>query len=287
MSHRLLRGRCTVFGRRGVLALLALVLALSVGGVVPADKRGPEAPDLAVSVRVAHAATLPQRPRVVAGIIPAVPEAPFYVGKDRGYFEAEGIEFDWEVVTVSSEALAQTAAGNLQLADATVGAAALNAFARGLNVRIIAGTYGTPPSGPHAFPFVVRRALYDSGEVRDPAALRGRRVALNASGVFSEYGLMDALRRGGLSVTDVDIQNMPFPDMPAALANGAVDAAFLPEPFGAQAIQLGAAVQIVPDFLPDTQVGVLIAGESFLREPARVEAFLRGYLRALRDLERD
>ncbi|HZR99937.1 MAG TPA: ABC transporter substrate-binding protein [Chloroflexota bacterium] len=229
----------------------------------------------------------PQRAHVIAGYIPTVAAAPFYVGLDRGYFEAEGVDLDSENVAVTTEALTQAAAGNLHVANITVGVAALNIFASGIDIKIVGGTFGTAPSGPHAFPLLVRKALHDSGEVRDASELRGRKVALNGTGVFSEYAVDAALRTGGLTISDVDVQIMSFPDMPVALSNAAVDAAFPPEPFSTQAVDLGVAVPLVTDYLHGVQGGVMVAGEAFLKERPALEAFLRAYLRSLRDLERE
>ena len=43
--------------------------------------------------------------------------------------------------------------------------------------------------------------------------------------------LDQVLRRDGLTIKDVQVKIMPFPDMVPALESGAVDAAILTEPF--------------------------------------------------------
>ncbi|HZU06544.1 MAG TPA: ABC transporter substrate-binding protein [Chloroflexota bacterium] len=270
------------------LGLLVLAACTAPPAAAPSAPRG--APESAAASAAAPAPpTSPpvQRTRVAAGYIPTVAAAPYFVGLERGYFDAEGIELVSENVAVTTEALAQAAVGNLQIANITVGVAALNVLASGIEIRIIGGTFGTPPSGPHGYPLLVRKAAYDSGEIRSAADLRGRKVALNGTAVWSEYALNEALRTGGLTVTDVDIQLMSFPEMPVALGNGAVDAAFPPEPFSTQAQELGVAVPLVEDYLHNVQGGVMVAGEAFLRDRPALEAFLRAYLRALRDLHRE
>lgn len=259
---------------RGMLLLLAGVLLALDGPAAPAAQ--PSA--------TARAEPLPQRTRLTMGLVPVIPSATIFVPKDKGYFEQEGIDLEWEVVQVTSEALAQTAAGNLHLAQATVGAAMLNAFASGIDIRIVAGMHGMPPVGLGGDPLVVRKALWDSGAVRDAAGLRGRKVAVNGTGVFSEYGVHEAMRTAGLTIADVDLQIVSFPDMPVALANQAVDAAFVPEPFATQAMEMGVAAQIVPEFIRGAQVTVLVGGPGFLRDRPVAEAFMRAYLRGLRDL---
>ena len=264
---------------RSAIVLLAVLLAL--GG--PATSAGPGT-TLGATEASAASAPLPQRWRMTMGLIPIIPSATIFVPKDKGYFEAEGIDLDWEVVQVTSEALAQVAAGNLHLAQATIGAALLNAFHSGLDVRIVAGMHGMPPSGPGGDPLIVRKALWDSGEVRDAAGLRGRKIAVNGTGVFSEYAVDEAMRTAGLTSADVDMQVVAFPDVPVALRNDVVDAAFVPEPFATQSIELGLAAQIVPEWIRGAQITLLIGGPTFLRDRPMAEAFMRAYVRGLRDL---
>jgi len=263
-------------------AMLAVVLLLLLSGGAPSLVAAP--PAGATGDASAPAAPLPQRTRVVLGLIPVIPSATIFVPKDKGYFDAEGLDVDWEVVQVTSEAMAQVAAGNLHLGQATVGAALLNAFASGLDIRILAGMHGNPPAGPGGDPMIVSKALWDSGQVRDASGLRGRKVGVNGTGVFSEYGVNEAMKTAGMTTADVDLQIVAFPDMPAALSNGAIDAAFVPEPFATQAIEQGLAVQIVPEFIRGAQITLLVAGPTFLRDRPTSEAFMRAYIRGLRDL---
>jgi NitT/TauT family transport system substrate-binding protein len=265
-------------------ALLALAALLALGGPTAAAASRPSAAAAEMAAGSAPAAPPPQLTRIRTGLIPIIPSAVFFVPMDKGYFAQEGIEVDWQPVQVTTEAIAQVAAGNLELASATVGAAVLNGFARGVDTKILSGLHGNPPSGPGGDPFIVRKDLYDSGQVRDAAALRGRKVATNSAGVFAEYAVNGAMLTGGLTVADVDFTPIPFPDVPQALANNAVDAAFVPEPFGTAAIEAGYAVQLVPEFLRGAQITVLVGGPTFLRDRAVAEGFMRGLLRGLSDL---
>jgi NitT/TauT family transport system substrate-binding protein len=261
--------------------MLAVALLLLLSGGAPSLVAAP--PAGATADASAAGAPLPQRTRVVLGLIPIIPSATIFVPKDKGYFDAEGLDVDWEVVQVTSEAMAQVAAGNLQLAQATVGAALLNAFASGLDIRILAGMHGMPPSGPGGDPVIVGKPLWDSG-VRDASGLRGRKVGVNGTGVFSEYGMNEAMKTAGMTTADVDLQIVAFPDMPAALSNSAIDAAFVPEPFATQAIEQGLAMQIVPEWIRGAQISLLVGGPTILRDRPTAEAFMRAYIRGLRDL---
>jgi NitT/TauT family transport system substrate-binding protein len=261
--------------------------AMSPSNASGASPSGGAGSSTAPTTAAAAAPLVPQRTQVAVGFVPAVQEAPYYVAKDKGYFDAENLDVDLLPVRASAEAVTQVGVGNLQAADVALNPATLNAFAGGVDIKIIAGEYGTPPTASDGFMFLVRKALFDSGAVRDVAALRGRKLAFSSASGFGWYAVDRMLREAGLSLDDVDATIMTFGDMPAAFANAVVDAAFMPDPFGPQTIELGVAVSIATQFLRDTQVGVVVVGEAFQKDPRLAEAFLRAYLRALRDLERD
>ena len=185
---------------------------------------------------------------------------------------------------VTAEAIAHVASGNLEVANVTVGAAVLNSIARGIDIKIISGNDGFPPAGPGGNPFLVRKDLYDSG-VTDASGLRGRKVGGNSLGVFTEYGIDQAMRTAGMTIDDVEFVQLAFPDIPAAFANNVIDAAFVSEPFGTVAMTQGLAVQIVPEFMRGAQQTVLMGGPSLLRDRALAEGFLRAYLRGMREVQ--
>jgi ABC-type nitrate/sulfonate/bicarbonate transport system substrate-binding protein len=88
----------------------------------------------------------------------------------------------------------------------------------------------------------------------------------------------------GLTLDDVDIQPLPFPEMIAALANGAVDAGMVAEPFMASVVRQGTAVRAfnVGDLYPGFQLGVVGFSQSFYANRPAAKGFVRAYLRAAR-----
>jgi NitT/TauT family transport system substrate-binding protein len=242
------------------------------------------APEAAAVEAAPEAAPLPQLRPVRMGMILSSGGAPLYLAQERGWFAAEGIDWQYEPLQVTSEALAQVGTGNLEIANVTVGAAVLNSLVRGVEVKLIAGNSSYPPNGPGVNAFMVRKDLYDSG-VTDARGLRGRKVAGNASGVFTEYAIDKAMRTAGMTVDDIEFVPIPFPDIPAAFNNRAIDAGFVIEPFVTIARTRGDAVAIIPEWLQGAQETVLMGGPSLLRDPSLAEAFLRVYLRGVRTIQ--
>lgn len=218
---------------------------------------------------------------------PALLAAPVMIAMDKGYFEQANLNVVPHEIWTSPELIAAFASGNMDAAAGGIGPAQMNAIGRGiLNPRLIAPLHTEKP--PLATPLTVRKALWDSGEVRTVADLKGRKVALNSKASATGYWLYAALATGGLTPEDVDVVEMPFPDAIVAMSNGVLDASLLNEPYAVQAEQTGAAVRLAEDFIDDFQVTAVYFDSTFFENnrPA-IEGFLAAYLKGARDLEGD
>ncbi len=71
------------------------------------------------------------------------------------------------------------------------------------------------------------------------ADLKGKRVAIPSRFAVDHIFVRKIMKQYGMSTRDVDLIEMPPPDMPAALYAGAVDAYATGEPFGAVAQKAG------------------------------------------------
>jgi NitT/TauT family transport system substrate-binding protein len=95
-----------------------------------------------------------------------------------------------------------------------------------------------------------------SSSIRTPRDLVGKTIALNALKGVTELVVRGALDKLGIDSNSVKFVTMPFPTMPAALANGQVDAIHTPEPFMSQVLARGGRVVMAPGpvitpFLPN------------------------------------
>ena len=181
-----------------------------------------------------------------------------------------------------SEIVSQVATGQLQLGGAGMGAAGFNAVVSGLPVEYIAPLH----SGYVEDYFVVRKALWGK-EVKRIADLKGRAVALNVRGAAVEWILDLALRRDGLTIKDVQVKLMPFPDMVPALESGAVDAAILSEPFPTLAEEKGIALRPLtkaPGAKPVPITAIFWNKEWAAANPDLANRVMVAYLKAARDL---
>jgi NitT/TauT family transport system substrate-binding protein len=210
---------------------------------------------------------------------------PIYVALEKGYFREQGIDLRLESSAGVADVVAFLATGDLDTASGATTVGLFNAFDRGADFRIIA-PMGIMTLEDSPLPLLVRKDLYDSGELRAPADLRGRRVAMNTRGASPEYLLTKVLDSAGLTIDDVDPVNIPFPDMPAALANGSIDAAVAAEPAATRAVSLGVAVKLVKEIVPGRMTTVILASGKMLRErPDTLRRLIIAYMKGTRDVQ--
>lgn len=222
--------------------------------------------------------------KVRVGYIPVLIYSPLYLAIEKGYFREQGIEVALTSFTGGADILAQTAAGNLDVGLGGLGAAALNAFQRGLDLRVVGPAHSESP--PLTTPLVVGKRRYDEGAYRTVADLRGKKVAINAKGTATEYWLQAALAHGGLSIGDIELAALPFDQVAPALTNGALDAAMLGEPLATLAERQGLIQRLANDFLTDAQGTVIFYNSRWGRDQqAPANRWLAAWLRGARDLQ--
>lgn len=223
--------------------------------------------------------------KVRIGLIPVIGPAPLYIALEKGYFAKEGIDAQIQTFRSGGAILTQVAAGNLDVGRATLGSATLNAFARGMDVKVVASGQGLHPTGPSTEPLMVRKALVAGGEVKTIADLKGRRCAINSIGTASEFLLEAALRKGGIGLDDISLVTIAFPDMVPAFERGAIDCSILPDPLATSAAAKGFAVRFEDRYAQGSTLGVLLYNSQFMeKQPDVASRFMVAYLRATRDL---
>lgn len=222
---------------------------------------------------------------VTTGYVPVLIYGPVMVAHEKGYFADEGIDSTLEPLAGGADMVTLTANGDFDFGIGGAGPAFFNAINRGIELTVVAPLHFERP--PQATPLVVSKARYDSGELDTIEELEGKRVSVNARGA-TEYWLDQALRTGGLTIEDIELIELGFGDVAAALESGAVDAAMLGEPLATAAENEGIAVRLANDFISDFQPTFVYVNPDFAEEnPELVTGFLEAFLQGCRDLTGD
>ncbi len=193
-------------------------------------------------------------------------DAGTFIAMDRGYFAEEGIEIELTRVDGAAQAMPHVATGALDLAGVTPSSAFYNAVQRGLPLRIAADK-GRMRVGAAPSYWVLHEDVAAGGAVREWADLRGLRIGVNVpnTGTVTDIMLDNALTVGGLTRDDVQVVELPYPDMNTALANRTIDVAQHTEPWVTMGTALGVSRRwrSGSEATPDQYTGVWLYGPAF------------------------
>jgi NitT/TauT family transport system substrate-binding protein len=210
---------------------------------------------------------------VTVGIIPIVDVAPIYLGDEQGFFEERGIDLTLEAGQGGAAIVPGVMSGQFQFGFSNVTSLML-ARGEGLPLKIVApGNSSTGKEGED-FSAVVVAADSDIQSAKD---LAGKTVAVNTLNNIGDTTVRESIRQDGGNADDVQFVELAFPDMPAAVASGNVDAAWVVEPF--VAISEDQGHRVVAWNLVDTAPELMIAGyftseELLDSDPELVENFV-------------
>ena len=217
------------------------------------------------------------------GIAQASSDVPFFIADKKGYFAEEGIRPEFVVLL---NLIPSLATGQLDVGGTSTSAGLFNAAAKGLDIKIVADKGSTPPGYDYQ-PILLRADLARSGRIKSFADFKGLKVAGFIRGSASESTLNQALTGAGLTMADIDLVYMGFPEHVLALRNGAVDASITTEPSATEAVRSGAAVRFSGEVYPNHQLAVLLYGVDFVKKGRDLgNRFMRAYIRAARDYNR-
>ncbi|MBI3090644.1 MAG: ABC transporter substrate-binding protein [Candidatus Tectomicrobia bacterium] len=258
MQHRSL-GRVRRISGAG-LALLAFVLAV-VASVAAVEE-----------VKVGHQ--------------PTITTAPVYIAVENRYFAEEGLNVQVTAFASSGKQMPALATGLLDVGTGAPGAALFNAIAQGMDFKVVADKGQIRP-GMSAGGLMVRQDLWDSGEVRSPKDMVGRRILSYAPGIQIDILIIETLKKYGAQWKPENRIYMPPPKIISAFQTKVVDIATAVEPWITRTQRAGLGKILISyedlELTRDAQIGVTIYSGAFSR--TRKEAakkFMKAYVKGVR-----
>lgn len=196
---------------------LALLLASACGG----GERKEAGSDGKVDVKV--------------GVIPIVDTAPIYLGEKQGFFDDEGIDLTIEETSGGAAAVPGVVSGDFDFAFGNT-VSLMVANEEGLGLEFVVNDVSTTGKQDSDFSAVV---VPKGSSIESPADLAGKKVSVNNLENIGDTTVRYAMEQDGGDPSDVEFVEVPFPDAPAALSNGDVDAIWVLVPFLSQALAEG------------------------------------------------
>lgn len=234
----------------------------------------------ALPVEAASSALTPIR----AVVLPYITFAPFFIAKDEGYFEKEGLDVEFVRLVQPMAGVAEVAKGSIDMTQVGTRVGIFNAMGRGANLRIVADKGGFAGEKTATSGFLIRKELLDAKGKPDWERIKGRKVSVDPTSfwgfLFEKY-----LSRNGLKMSDFDIEDLPVTVLPGAFDQGNVAIAHVTEPWVTKITRGGKVVLLVADasLSPNAHFSGICFGPSLLEgNPEAGERFMVAYLKGVR-----
>src|SRR5262249_34523918 len=165
----------------------------------------------------------------------------------KGFWADQSLDVQFTPFQTGSDELVALTTSQIDFAAGTPSAAYFNATDRGVPVKLIANLSVTNPQSK-SVGISVRADVMDSGRYQSLADLKGLKIAIGSpvgAGNISDMQWLRLTAKGGITMKDLDFTIVPFPQMPQALANKAVEAAYLVEPFLSVAVEQQKTARVI------------------------------------------
>ncbi|MGO1726881.1 ABC transporter substrate-binding protein [Glutamicibacter ardleyensis] len=218
--------------------------------------------------------------KITVGVIPIVDTAPIWLGDKQGFFADEGLDLEIETATGGSAIVPGIQSGSYDFAFSNF-ISVMVANDKGLDMKFVAnGISTTGDTKPDVGSVIVK----GDSKITSPKDLAGKKVSVNNLSNIGDTTIKSIVKADGGDPSSVEFVEVPFPDAPAALENGIVDAAWILEPFQSVALDSGAKMLSAnfAEFDPELDVaGYFTSTEYAEKNPEVTEKFTRAMNKSL------
>ena len=206
------------------------------------------------------------------GTLPIGNSAPMYLGMEQGFFEEQGLVVEPTVLQSGNEIITGMVAGDYDIGFVGYISAGI-AAAKNVPICVLTASDATGTTPEDDWQVMV--AGGDS-PISSPADLAGKTVSVNGLGGVAEVMIKAALDQEGVDWRSVKLIEVPFPEVPAAVAAGRIDAGYTSEPFVTTVIDQGGKVVFAPQsaIAPEYPNGSYATSQQiFSSEPELMQKF--------------
>jgi NitT/TauT family transport system substrate-binding protein len=215
--------------------------------------------------------------KINVGILATVDDAPVKLAQAKGLFTDEGLDANVRVYPSVNQTMPALQSGEIDVALMNYVSFFQAEAAKTISGKVVSDAYqGTPDS-------LSLMAKPDSG-IRTPKDLVGKKVSVHAKGNIVELLIKAVLQDNGVDPNSVTYLEVKFPQIPAAVANGQLDAGVDLEPYitqGEQQFGLQPTFKLVTGATDNIPLSGYIATDKFVTAHAdAVSAFQRAMVKA-------
>lgn len=205
---------------------------------------------------------------VTVGLIPIVDVAPLYLGRKKGFFSERGLKLDFSSAQGGAAIVPGVASGQFEFGFSNM-TSLMIARSNGVPVKAVAN--GIASTGVVGEDFEALTVRGDS-PVESAKDLEGRKVAINTLKNINETAVRASVRKAGGDPDEMELVELAFDQMPAALDAGRIDAAMVVEPALATVKSQGGREIASPmiDIAPKLTVAMYFTSTEYARENPEV-----------------
>jgi len=219
---------------------------------------------------------------VKVGALKLSSTAPFFIGIEKGFFEAEGVKVDLVWFKAAQPIAVATASGDVDVGATGLTAGLYNSMAQGMKIAIVADK-GREWPGYKLTAIIVDPEQWKAG-VRELRDLKGKRVGVTQIGSTFHYILGNLLEKKGMSLSDVKVVPLgSVASMRDTVISHQIESAFLVQPH-VTSVEMNRSAHVllwVGDHLP-YQIAANFYGEKLMKNRPLAVSLMRGYIRSCR-----
>ncbi|GAQ51333.1 ABC transporter substrate-binding protein [Streptomyces acidiscabies] len=190
---------------------------------------------------------------VTVGVIPIVDVAPLYLGQKQGFFEKRGIRLKTVTAQGGAAIIPGVVSGQFQFGFSNTTSLML-AQTKGVPIKAVAnGAASNGKVGADVTAVLVKK----DSPAKSAKDLAGHTVAVNTLQNIGDTTVRETVRKAGGDPSKVKFVEIPFDQMPAALDDGRVDAAWMGEP--SQTIAKGKGARVIASPFAETDPALTVA----------------------------
>ena len=217
---------------------------------------------------------------ITVGVIPIVDTAPIWLGEEKGFFAEEGLDLNLQTASGGSAIVPGVQSGEYDFAFSNL-ISVMVANDKGLQMQFVAN--GITTTGDTASDVGSVIVAEDSG-ITSAQDLEGKKVSVNNLSNIGDTTIKSIVEEAGGDPDSVEFVEVAFPDAPAALETGVVDAAWILEPFQTQTLDAGARMLSAnfAEFDPELDVAAYFSSAQYIKaNPEVTEKFTRAMNKSL------
>ncbi|MFF7446485.1 MULTISPECIES: ABC transporter substrate-binding protein [unclassified Streptomyces] len=218
---------------------------------------------------------------VKVGIVPIVDVAPLYLGQQKGFFSSRGIKVEMIAAQGGAAIIPGVVSGQFEFGFSNTTSLMVAQVKKVPVKSVVNGAASNGKVGADVTAVMVRK----DSPVKTAKDLAGRTVAVNTLQNIGSTTVRESVRKVGGDPSKLKFVEIPFDQMPAAVDDGRVDAAWMGEPAQTVAKAQGARVVASPFAETDPRLTVatyFTSTQLAQRDPDLVKRFAEAMAESLR-----